>query len=181
MSRRVRSRVKIRAARWTTADDLRDRADPIVALNQEPPLRPDHLPLVDFGHALDRHRVSRDEIQLGLPAGWESRERDQVHSGVPQSRTTVSSSSSYGLVAHLRLLPSSPYGDAVSVGRRAFAWRGLAPLGSCTLTGALARALQARDQFRDARSSSSSRAALPATECSVGVHPSARARGLRTI
>ena len=34
--------------------------------------------------------------------------------------------------------------------------------------------------FRDARHSSSRRAALPATECSVGVQPSARARGLRT-
>ena len=32
----------------------------------------------------------------------------------------------------------------------------------------------------DARHSSSRRAALPATECSVGVQPSARARGLRT-
>ncbi len=35
-------------------------------------------------------------------------------------------------------------------------------------------------RFRDARHSSSSRAALPATEWSVGVQPSARARGLRT-
>ena len=35
-------------------------------------------------------------------------------------------------------------------------------------------------QFRSARHSSSRRAALPATECRVGVHPSARARGLRT-
>src|SRR5206468_8778903 len=32
-----------------------------------------------------------------------------------------------------------------------------------------------------ARHSSSNRAALPATECSVGVHPTVRARGLRTI
>src|SRR5207244_3303246 len=32
-----------------------------------------------------------------------------------------------------------------------------------------------------ARHSSSNRAALPATECSVGVHPMVRARGLLTI
>ena len=55
-----------------SADDIRDRADAVIALNQERSLRADHLPLVRLRDALERRRVGRDEIHLRAPAFRES-------------------------------------------------------------------------------------------------------------
>jgi hypothetical protein len=66
------------------ADDVRDRADAIIALNQEASLRADHLPLVRLGDALERRHVGWDEIHLRATAFRESREREQIHAGVLQ-------------------------------------------------------------------------------------------------
>ena len=57
-----------------------------------------------------------------------------------RDRLAVSSSSSYGLVVHLPLLPTPPRGDAVTVGYRlqlCCLWRGLPPLCLIALAGAL--------------------------------------------
>lgn len=85
--------------------------------------------VVAFARYPSARRASR------LPEGWTSPFLGQARRESPAE----SRSSSYGLVSHLRLLPTSPRGDAVTIGLQAgerMPWGGLPPPWLCTLTGA---------------------------------------------
>ncbi len=64
------------------ADEIGDRANPVVALHQEAALRADHLPAIDPRDLFERGSVGRKKVELRAAAGWESGKRDQVDPGV---------------------------------------------------------------------------------------------------